>query len=223
MIEINEIFSDSDKRLALWCGDVTDTNDLACMADDIIKTGMHLISVPNDIVDLIWVYLEKSDVKILTRFTSASNNKNADSDMYNLATDIRSAFKKGANGVQIFINVSDLESFVENISVVRDDLFFAHDLYIVMDIQDIDTNNWPIVFQKLRDVRAKALVLTLREDMKNRSDFVGRVYSMLHNWNMDGELHFILNNNVDRMDQVIRLIESEKPELGDKLRFFLDY
>ena len=59
--------------------------------------------------------------------------------------------------------------------------------------------------------------------MKNRSDFVGRVYSMLHNWNMDGELHFILNNNVDRMDQVIRLVESEKPELGDKLRFFLDY
>ena len=29
MIEINEIFSDSDKRLAWWCESVSDTNDLA--------------------------------------------------------------------------------------------------------------------------------------------------------------------------------------------------
>ena len=77
--------------------------------------------------------------------------------------------------------------------------------------------------QKLRDVRANALVLTLNEDMGNRSDFVGRIYGMLQHWNMDGELHFILNNNYDRMDQVIRLVASEKPELSDKLRFFLDY
>ena len=223
MIEINEIFSDSDKRLALWCSNVVDTNDLAGMADDIIKNDIHLVSVPHDIVNLMWVYLEKSDVKILTRFIFEPRQKGLDSAVYDLAADIKNVCKKGANGVQIFIRMSDFESFIEKISVVRDDLFFAHDLYPIMDIQDIDVNNWQGIFQKLQDVRAKALVLTLREDMKNRSDFVGRVYGMLQQWNTDTELHFVLNNNFDRMEQVIRLVESEKPEFRDKLRFFLDY
>jgi len=45
----------------------------------------------------------------------------------------------------------------------------------------------------------------------------------LQHWNMNGELHFILNNDYDRMDQAIRLIESERPELSEKVRFFLNY
>ena len=79
------------------------------------------------------------------------------------------------------------------------------------------------LFQKLRDVHAGAFVLTLNEDMENRSDFVGRVYGLLQNWDFDGELHFILGNNFDRIDQVIRLCECLKPEISEKLRFFLDY
>lgn len=223
MIEINEIFVDSDKRLALWCENVDDTNDLAGMAQDIIEGNIRLISVPTDIVFLIWAYLEKSNVKILSRFTFMPKQKNIDSDMYDLAADIKNICKKGASGVQIFVKMRDFERFTESISVVCNDLFFEHDLCLAMDISDIDVHDWSMIFKKLRDIRAKALVLTLQEDMKNRSDFVGRVYSMLKNWDMDGELHFILNNNFDRMDQVIRLVESEKPELSDKLRFFLDY
>ncbi len=223
MIEINEVFSDSDKRLALLCDDVIDTNDLAGMADDIIKGNIHLISAPVDIVPLLWAYLEKSDVKILTRFVFAPKQKNIDSDMYELASKITNICKKGADGVQIFIKMRDFESFIEKISVVRDDLFFEHDLCLVMDIEDLDIHQLPMIFQKLRDVHVKALAFTLNDDMKNRSDFVGRVYGLLQNWDMDGELHFMLNNNFDRIDQVIRLVESEKPELSDKLRFFLDY
>lgn len=223
MIEINDIFSDSDKRLALWCGGALDTNDLAAMADYIIQNDIHLISVPNDILYLLWAYLEKSDVKILTRFVFFPKQKNVDSDMYELAANVTKVCKQGANGVQIFLRMRDFESFIDNISLVRDDLFFEHDLCLVMDVEDLDINNWDLIFQKLREVRASALTLTLQEDMKNRSDFVGRIYGMLHNWNVDGELHFVLNNNFDRMDQVIRLVESERPELSDKLKFFLDY
>ena len=223
MIEINEIFFDSDKRVALWCDDLPDTNDLAVMADYIIKSDIRFISVPDKMLPFVWVYLENFDVKIYTRFMVDLNKKDIDADMYNLAENITNVCKKGASGVQIFISQDDLESFSNKILPVRDDLFFGHDLSLVMDIEDIDVNNWHMVFQKLHDLNATAFGLILKEDMKNRSDFVGRVYGMLQNWDADCELHFMLNNNFDRMDQVIRLIESEKPELSDKLRFFLDY
>jgi len=223
MIEMDEIFSDSDKRLAFWCECVGDTSDLAGMADDVIKSNVHLISVPQDMIPLMWVYLEKTDVKILTRFDFLHGDKGLDTQIYDLAANIRSVCRQGASGVQIFLNMRDFEDFIKNISLVRDDLFFAHDLYLGMDISEIGINDWADVFRGLRTVRARALVLTLKEDMKNRSDFVGRVYSMLQNWDADCELHFVLNNNFDRIDQVIRLVESERPELSGKLQFFLDY
>ena len=223
MIEINEIFSDNDKRIAFWCDSVADTNDLAGMADDIIKGSVRLISVPPEIVSPIWVYLEGRGVKILTRFVFSPKPQDSDNVMYDLAANITSVCKKGADGVQIFLKSHDFENFVDKISSVRDDLFFGHDLCVVMDIADIELNDWQNIFQKLREIRIRALTLTLREDMKHRSDFVGRVYGMLQNWDGDFELHFVLNNNFDRIDQVIRLVETERPELSDKLKFFLDY
>ena len=152
MIEINEVFSDSDKRLAWWCENVVDTNDLAAMADDIIKNDIHLISVPHEILSLMWAYLEKSNVKILTRFIFAPKQKNSDVEIYDLAANIKSACKKGANGIQIFLKMRDFEGFIEKISAVRNDLFFEHDLCLVMDIEDLDVNNFEIMFQKLQDV-----------------------------------------------------------------------
>ncbi len=223
MIEINEIFSDSDKRLALWCESIADTNDLAAVAENVIQEKINLVSIPVETVPFMWTYLEKSKVKILTRFNFNPLPKDNDAEIYDLAAKITSVLKKGANGVQIFIKMRDFEFFSEKIRAVRDDLFFEHDLCVAMDISDLDVNNWDFIFQKLRDIRVNALVLILREDMGNRSDFVGRIYGLLQNWNMDGELHFISNNNFDRIDQVIRLVEIIKPELSDKLHFFLDY
>ena len=37
MIEANDIFFDSDVRIALWCNAAEDTNDLAVLADSIIE------------------------------------------------------------------------------------------------------------------------------------------------------------------------------------------
>lgn len=223
MIEINEIFSDSDSRLGLWCEEVQDTNDLAIMADNIISENIHLISVMPDFVPLIWPYLENKGVKILTRYFFDSVQKNIDSEIYDLVAKISAVCKKGANGVQVLLKMRDFNRILDAISVVRDDLFFNHDLSIGLDISDLDVHNLDVFFQKLRDIRADSLVLTLNEDMGNRSDFAGRVYALLQKWDMNGELHFILNNDYDRMDQVIRLTEIERPELNEKLKFFLNY
>ena len=116
MIDINEIFSDQDNRISLWCEAMADTNDLAGMADYIIKSDIHLISVPKEIVPLIWVYLEKSNVKILSRFGFAPmSGSDVDKKMYDLAANITGICKKGASGVQIFIAMRDFEKFTEKI------------------------------------------------------------------------------------------------------------
>ncbi len=223
MIDINEIFSDSDKRIAFWCENVADTNDLAIMCENIINNGVGLISVPREIVSGVWTYLEKTDVKILTRFDFNPVSKNIDSDMYNLGANITDVCKHGASGVQIFIKMQDFEHFVDALKTVRDDLFFEHDLSIVMDVEDIDINSLPFIFQKLREIRANSFGLTLNEDMGNRSDFVGRIYGLLQQLDFDGELHFILGNNFDRIDQVVRLTEIVCPVNSGRLKFFLDY
>ena len=223
MIEMDEIFSDSDKRVAIWCEGVADTNDLAMMCDHIASNNVHLISVPPEAVQNVWTYLENNNVKILTRYNFNSNSKNIDSDMFNLGGNIVSVCKNGASGVQLFIKMHDFETVINNLLVVRDDLFFGHDLSVGMDIEDLDINNLGFIFKKLRDIRANSLVLTLNEDAGNRSDFVGRVYAILQQFDFDGELHFILGNNFDRIDQVVRLTEILRPELNEKLRFFLDY
>ena len=223
MIDVNEIFSDSDKRIALWCDAGGDTNDLAMMCENIIENGVNLISVPPEIVYDVWVYLEKSRVNILTRYNFVSNHKNIDNDIADLAKNIINVCKRGADGVQVFLKMSGFDDFYDKILPVKEDLFFGKDLCIAMDIEDIDINNWNTIFQKLRDIKTRTLVLTLNEDMGVRSDFVGRVYGMLKNWNFNGDLHFILHNDYDRIDQVIRLIESEKPELKDRVKFFLEY
>ena len=221
MIDINEIFSDSDKKVALWCDDVVDTADLASVAENIVQSGIDLISVSPNMVQNMWVYLEKKPIKILTHYDFLSNNKNIDEDISDLGKKIKDICKHGADGVQIFIEMKNFEIFVEKILPVKNDLFFEKNFGVYMDIIDIDINNLEKIFQKLNEIGANVFGLTLKEDMGNRSDFVGRVYAILNNWNFNGELHFLLNNDYERMDQVIRLIESEKPEL--KVKFFLEY
>ena len=223
MIESNEIFFDSDKRIALWCNDIEDTSDLAVLADSIIENKIPVVSVPSKSLSFLWTCLEKTGVKIFTRYFVEASTRNFDIDISELSQNIISFHKHGANGVQIFVKNRDLERFVELFSIVRDDLFFEHDLCIVMNIQDINVDEWAGVFDSLRELRTDSFGLVFDEDMGNRSDFIGRIYSMLDNWNFAGDLHFMLGNNFDRIDQVIRLVESMRPELSDKLHFFLEY
>ena len=223
MIEANEIFSENDKRIAILCDGAFDKSDLASIAENIIISGVDLISVVPEMVTDMWVYLEKTPVKILTRYNFDSVLKNMDVNVSDLVKNTTTVFKRGAGGVQIFLKMSVLKDFVEKMLLVRDDLFFDKELCMGFDICDIDVKNVDVLFEKLNEIGAKSFALTLDEDMGNRSDFVGRIYTILQNWNFKGDIYFLLNNNFDRIDQVIRLIESMKPELSDRVKFFLEY
>ena len=223
MIEANEIFSDSDKRISLWCDSAPDTTDLAVLADGIIQNHIDLISVPPEIVRFLWTCLEKENVKIFARYVFEISNRNIEDDVSKLVTKIMETYRSGANGVQLFVNMHNFEKFMDMLSVVKDDLFFHHDLCVVLNIQDIGIDDWNMVFNKLRNVNATAFGIFLGEDMGNRSDYIGRIYGMLERWDFGGDLHFMLKNNFDRIDQSIRLVEKMKPELSGKLHFFLEY
>ena len=223
MIEANEIFSDFDSRLALWCPDLSDTNDMAALANYVVENQIPLISLSSSILSYMWTCLEKTKVKIFTRYVFSPLNKNIDNDVSKLSEQIIADYKKGTDGVQIFVKMRDFEHFVDLVSVIRDDLFFEHDLCLVMDIEGINIDDWETVFQKLHDIKANAFGISFDEDMGNRSDFIGRIYSMLQNWNFEGDLHFMLKNNYERIDQAMRLVESLRPELSDRLHFFVEY
>ncbi len=223
MIEINEIFSDSDKRIAVWCNGAEDTSDLAVLADNIVENQISLISVPADSLLFLWTCLEKTGVKMLTRYVFEGGNRDIDNDVSVMSENIVTMQRQGASGVQIFIKKRDFEHVIDLLSTIRDDLFFEHDLCIFLNIQEIGVDEWTAIFNKLREIRADSFGLLFNEDMGNRSDFIGRIYGMLDNWNFDGDLQFVFGNNFDRMDQVVRLVESMRPELSNKLHFFLEY
>ena len=220
MIEANEIFSQDDTRLALWCESGADTNDLANMANQIAEKRVRLISVPPEIVSYIWTCLEKTKIDIYTRYSFMPLQKNMDKDINDLSEKVSQIFKQGANGVQIFVQMRDFERFCDALVVVRDDLFFNRKLSVCMDIEDIDINNLGLIFQKLREIKADSFAITFNEDTGNRSDFIGRIYALLEQWDLDGELHCVLIDNMDRIDQIIRLTEILKPDLVNKTRFF---
>ena len=220
MIEANEIFLEEDTRLALWAEMAQDTNEIALLADKIAQSKMSVISVPPEMVANMWTYLEKTPVEILTRFSFAPLKKDFDVDMDVLIKNISKICKSGARGVQIFIKMQDFYKFIDVLAIVRNDLFFNHKLSICMDIEDIDINDLSNIFQKLKDIKADSFGLTLNEDMGTRSDFIGRVYALLEQWDFDGQLHFILLNNLDRADQVIRLTEILQPDLTNRTKFF---
>ena len=127
MIEMNEIFSKADTRMALWCDKAMDTNDLAVMAEYIVQEKIGLVSVLPEIVPFVWTCLEKFDVKILARYIFNPLQKTMlEEEMYALGADIKAICKKGAQGVLVFIKMRDFERFVEMMGFVRDDLFFQH-------------------------------------------------------------------------------------------------
>jgi hypothetical protein len=62
-------------------------------------------------------------------------------------------------------------------------------------------------------------------DTNEKSDFTGRIYAALENWDADKdmELHVMLGNSWTRAEQVYRLVAINRPELLKKLKFFVNY
>lgn len=222
MIDEKEIFNEIHTNISIVCPDDCVGADLAAMAGRAISNKARSICVnPSKIADM-WPWLEKVKTKIIARFVvdGAIN----DNFMSNLSTEINTAFRDGADGAIIFMDVSRLRKFAAEISNVRDDLFFNKSFGVGLDITKIDAFDWENIFGILKLIRADSLCLVFDNDTGNKSDFVGRVFAALNakrnGWN--GNLNFMLGQNIMRIDQTYRLIQQIIPDAVSKTEFFID-
>ncbi len=224
MIDKNVILSQIGERAALWCATDMDGADLARAVEVLEQQNMNMISVGAGAVATVWPWLEEKDVKIYARF-NFPDKRISEKQISDITVQINEAFKRGAYGAQIFLQVSALSGLVEQTHVIRDDLFFDKDLIVGMDILNIDVTDWEGVFANLRKINASAVVFTLSQDSGDKSDFVGRIYAMLNAWSVENKfgLHFAFGPNFMRIEQALRMTHCVKPSLDNRLCFWLNY
>ncbi len=225
MIDTDSIFNEVDGHLCLWCGADAVGTDLAAMAERCVASTMPQMSVVPAAVATVWPWLEKTDIEIMARFYVDKITHATRADVIeNIARRINTAFRSGASGAQVFMALRDLHDFCSEISMVRDDLFFNRRMAIGLDIGEIDVDNWVGVFNDLTRVRADDVLLALTVDTGNKSDFVGRVVSMLNahaECEFNGGLNFMLGANHIRVEQVWRLVQMMRPEIISRVKFFV--
>ena len=224
MMDIKEIFDNQDIAGAVswWLGADGDGTDLAGAVEYAVEMHVPILSVAPHDVPIVWPWVENLDIKIYPRFELETMAGNAISD---LAVDINSAFKCGAHGAQILCKLNDLERFAESVSMVRNDLFFNKDLSVGLDLLEIWPLDWESVFAALKKIQATSLLLILSQDLQEKSDFTGRIYAALNAWDVDFdmELHVMLGTSFSRAEQVYRLVLANRPDLVNKLKFFVSY
>ena len=224
MIDMNSFLSEINTKIGVWCGGEMDGAELARMVEFATDYNVDMLSVVPDAVSVVWPWVEMQNKKIIGRFY-INNDKIDEGVMSDLTVRINASFKRGARGAQVFVRYRHLKSMIDQVAIIRDDLFFNRDLVIGLDIGDIDSDNWADLFNNLKRINASAVLFVLTKDAGKKSDFVGRVYGMLNAWDsgFGGDLHFALENRPERIDQARRLVESIRPELLAGLRFFVNY
>ena len=224
MVNIQEIFENPDvaKNVSVWLDENNDSTDLIGAAEYAAETRMSMVSVAPYDVKIVWPWLEKMGVKIMPRFYVNGVGVDAMSDM---VMRINGVLKQGADGAQIIVKLSDMSKFADSIALVREDLFFNKCLGVGVDMFEIWPNDWAGLFENLKKMSASALLLILTHDDMDKSDFVGRIYGALDAWDTSSnmELHVMLGTSHDRAEQVYRLVSINRPELLNKLKFFVSY
>ena len=207
---------------AMWCAASGDRSDLARVASRVVEYNMPIISAVPEDVGMLWTWLEKTPVRIYSRFYLAPNTASDVATVSGLAVRINTAFKHGADGAQIFLSAGDLDDFAAQIGSVRDDLFFNRDLIIGVNIEDVATDGWAHLFDVMARLRVAALVLVLARDDARQFDFAGRLYGALDAVDkIPCHLHFVLGARPNRMEQAVRLVRAMHPECAPNMRLFI--
>ena len=128
-----------------------------------------------------------------------------------------------ADGAQIFVRGTELSSLLEQLRMIRDDLFFNKDVVIGLDICDIGPFDWRAIFGALGAMRVNGIMLALVHDDGDASDFVGRVFACLGAWpdGMNAELQFAAGLMPNRIEQAIRLTQTMQPDMLSRCMFFV--
>lgn len=222
MMVTDAFFDEISANTALWCEGGVEAGELARVASAAAAQTMPVISALPADVPMLWTWLEKTTVRIYSRFYLPARGAHDEKAISDLTVRINAAFKQGAHGAQIFMRAADVSDFADEIGTVRDDLFFNRELAIGIDISEVGPFEWTAVFDAMRRLRAGALVLVLTRDDGDASDFVGRLYAAVcAAANAKCDLHFVLGNNPVRIEQALRMVRALRPEKAGGVRIFL--
>ncbi|MDL2295977.1 hypothetical protein LJC18_04190 [Lachnospiraceae bacterium OttesenSCG-928-E19] len=226
MIDARTFFNELRHAMVLRCESDQDSTGLIHIAENVVAQKIPQISVYPQYVGSLWAWLEDKPVKIIARFdldAPCKKGGNREDAISGLSGEINRVFKKGAHGAEIFIPVNDMDAFADDLLPIRDDLFFNRDLTIGLDLNDIDTNDWGGVFDFLNKLRAGAVLFYLSDNKKAMDYFIGRIYALFEmiGDNYTGQLQFALGNDQNKIEQIWRLCEKMRPDLLNKLKFFL--
>jgi hypothetical protein len=226
MIGYESLYDEIQGAAALRCPDGLDTAALIHVAEAVAAGKIPAVSSGPESVEYLWAWLDKRPVNIYARIeANAKKGRKPDweNEISKLSGQVNAVFKKGAGGAQIFVRYSELESFANELLAIRDGLFFNKDLSLGLDISEIGAADWSGVFAQMNRIRADALLLYLSENKKVAHDFVGRIYGLFENFDpgFGGEMHFMTGNDPARIEQIWRLAMKMRPEIREKIRFFI--
>ena len=143
----NENILDDVSGAALWCGADCDPTDLARYASVALEHNVAAISVAPMSVGVVWPWLENKKIPIFARFYPRARGAAGASET---VASINQAFKQGADGAQVFVSLQNLDEFVSQLYLIRDDLFFNKAAFVGVDICEIGPFDWNSVFSALR-------------------------------------------------------------------------
>ena len=221
MINTNYLFDDIGGITSVWVApSQNEETDLAAIVGFVCNNGIRTISVPVGIVKKIWPWIESKNIDVIGRF-DFNNDIGADTAMSNLASTVTAEFNNGLSGIQVFVPLNQIDSFVAELLPIRDDLLFHRHFSIAIDVDGKLEPDWEFVFGAIKKLRVDSLLIVAHGDKFNvKDDFVGRMFDMLNNWDADCDLHMMFNNNLLRVSQVLRLVQKIRPNLMAGLRVF---
>ena len=221
MINDDFFLDENISEVAFWCAPDVDSVDMAQVVEKMISTGVDMISVAPRAVPVVWPWLEDKHVKIISRFY-LNESPFSSAVISDFTKNVNMTLKQGAAAVQVFLKLSDLDEFVSQLYLIRDDLFFNKGLFIGVDINSVEPLDWKCLWKALKKIHADGAVFVLMDDRGEKSDFVGRLYALFDSYDDDfnGDLHFILGQNSVRIEQTKRMLLSMQPNFKKHIKFF---
>ncbi|MDR1207219.1 MAG: hypothetical protein LBK26_02285 [Rickettsiales bacterium] len=225
-LDYTDTLAELQGRIDISAIHAADASELITAADRALRANAQAVLVDADAVHTIWAWLENKGVHIFALQKHDGGKEKGGKgtvDQYsNLIPRINSILKRGADGIvlQTSDNLSDLASAI---SPVRQDLFFGKRLIVGLDVRDIKPIEWPEIFDNLKKIGADGLQLSAAADKREgQGDVAGAIFGMLNSWDKDfaGAVCFDFRK-FDDMENAWRLICGMRPELKNKVRFFV--
>ncbi|MDR0967568.1 MAG: hypothetical protein LBL75_01920 [Rickettsiales bacterium] len=213
MIDYSDIFLEVKNNIALLCDDAMDSRGCAFSADRAIGAGARAVSVAYDTTSQMWRWLEKSNVKIWSRYVVPQ-----DFDIKQVVGDIYSMYRAGAYGVHIFVAPDVLGKLTTELKPVAPDLFFNHGAVFVSDISAIPPIGWGTRCADINDIDGAGQGLVLSDKDVDIANFYGML--MAENFSPARELH-IFSSAPKQIEGVWRLVKKLHPDAVKQILFFV--